>query len=155
MGTWTNMDGLEVNFGLDRAKVIPSGNTSATPKVFELAIDATELSNTASAPTADAAFLPPNAVIKSATVIVTEAFASSGAATLNIGAFQSDGTAIDADGIDASVALADLAANKAVVADGAMVGSADTQSVNTYIQATWGTAAFTAGKAKVLIEYVA
>ena len=74
---------------------------------------------------------------------------------MTIGTYQQDGTVVDADGIDATIALAALAANKAVACDGAAAGGTATVGANdVYIEAIYGTAAFTAGEAKLVIEYI-
>ena len=84
---------------------------------------------------------------------------SVGGTNVNIGlsSLAADGTVsvIDADGIDQTVATAALAANKAVVCNGALVGGADTVgAANAYMSLVYGTAAFTAGAAKLVIEYI-
>ena len=51
--------------------------------------------------------------------------------------------------------LAALAANKGVACDGAAVGGTATVGANdVYVEAIYGTAAFTAGEAKLVIEYI-
>jgi hypothetical protein len=88
-------------------------------------------------------------------LIVTTAFTSGGAATLTLGLQQKDGTIIDADGIDATIALAALAANLAVACDGALVdGTATVGSADAYLSVIYGTAAYTAGAAKLVLEYI-
>ena len=84
------------------------------------------------------------------------AFTSGGSATLGIGAYNSAGSAIDADGIDATIALTAInATTKAVACDGALVGGAVmTGAADAYIKANYGTAAFTAGAAKLVITYI-
>tara|TARA_R110002110_G_scaffold25998_5_gene96063 strand:+ start:874 stop:1092 length:219 start_codon:yes stop_codon:yes gene_type:complete len=63
--------------------------------------------------------------------------------------------AIDADGIDAAIAKADLAANKAVACNGALVGgTATVGAADAYVGALYATAAFTAGAGKLVIEYI-
>ena len=98
--------------------------------------------------------IPAGAFITRAYLVVKTAFTSGGSATLDIGLVNAAGTAVDHDGIDAAVALAALAANKAVVADGASVGGTVTYSSDTYVQATYNTAAFTAGAAYVDVVYI-
>lgn len=96
--------------------------------------------------------IPANARIKEATLRVITAFA--GGTSYNIGLYQSDGTVIDADGIDAAVATAAIdAVGETVACDGALVantagiGSADGQIV----LAATGT--YTAGKAVLRVVY--
>jgi hypothetical protein len=96
--------------------------------------------------------IPANAFIKSATLRVLTAFA--GGASYNIGLYQADSTVIDADGIDAAVALTAIdAVGETVLCDGALVagllgiGAAAGQVV------VAATGTFTAGKAVLTIEY--
>jgi hypothetical protein len=120
-----------------------------------MTITGTDLAASAATPQDHDAFIPAGSFITSASLIVTSAFTSGGSATLTIGAYQQDGTTVDADGIDATVALAALAANKGVACDGALVGGTATVGANdVYIEANYGTAAFTAGEAKLVIEYI-
>lgn len=155
MGIWSNDDGLEVRFGLDRTTEQPSGNTSAEEKVlvWKLA-DATELGDTDTAAVAgDEAFIPAGAVIKDAYLVVDTAFASGGAAVLDLGLKQAAGTNIDDDGLDAAVPLTAINAdNDVLVCDGALIGTR--LANNSYVMATYDTAAFTAGAGKLVIKYI-
>lgn len=96
--------------------------------------------------------IPANSLIKSAQLHVTTAFTSDGAATLELGTQETDGTVIDADGLD-SLAVAALTVNSWHVLDGALVG-ATSGTVDSQIAIDDGTAVFTAGEARLLIEYV-
>lgn len=113
--------------------------------------------------------IPANARIKEATLTVITAFA--GGTSYDIGLYQEDGTVIDADGIDAAIALAAInTAGNRVRSDGALVSSftVDATSVSTteppaYTAPTIGAAAgqivvaatgtFTAGKARLRVVY--
>lgn len=154
MGIWTNEDGLEVRFGIDRATSADSGGTSAEEKVhvFDIA-DATELGDTDTAAVAgDAAYIPAGAIVKDAYFVVDTAFTSGGSAVLDLGLKEADGTNTDDDGID-SLALAAIDADDDVVeADGALVGTRLAE--DSYVMATYDTAAFTAGAGKLVIKYV-
>lgn len=154
MGIWTNEDGLEVRFGIDRSTTAPTGGTSAEEKVhvFDIA-DATTLGDTdTAAASGDAAYIPAGAVIKDAYLVVDTAFTSGGVAVLDLGLKEADGTNIDDDGIDAAVALGALSADDVVVADGALIGTR--LSKDAYVMATYDTAAFTAGAGKLVVKYV-
>ena len=155
--SYTNSDGLFVITknaqGAARDNGLNAQNGVKT-MVFELK-DATKLGTAAVDPQPNDAFIPAGAYITKASLVVTTAFTSGGSATLGIGLQQADGTIIDADGIDAAVAVADLAANKAVVCNGALVGgTATVGAANAYMSVVYGTAAFTAGAAKLVIEYI-
>ena len=154
--TWTNADGLEVLMHGEQGEVKTNGTTvtSVTNQlVYEIA-DATLLGTAAVDPKANDSFIPAGAYITKAYLIVETAFTSAGLATLTLGTQTSAGADIDADGIDAAVATAALAANKAVVADGALVAGVDTVgAANAYLGAT-AAGTYTAGKVKVVIDYV-
>lgn len=98
--------------------------------------------------------LPAGSYIWSATLLVKDVFDSaSDTATLGIGTFDSAGAAIDADGIDAAIAETALdAAGDSVECDGAQVGGL-ALSEDAWIGAVWGTEAFTAGSARLIVEY--
>lgn len=101
------------------------------------------------------AFIPAGSHIVSANTYIKTAFA--GGTTYDMGLYQRDGTVIDADGIDAAVALAAMDADgDMVVNDGAMVAptaGANTTTVDAYfVVAATGT--YTAGKARTVIRYV-
>lgn len=91
-----------------------------------------------------------NASIVSAKLIVGTAFV--GGTSYNIGLYEEDGTVIDADGIDAAVATAALTAGTVIDCDGALVGETVGAAKGHLVVAATGT--FTAGTAKLVIEYV-
>jgi hypothetical protein len=106
--------------------------------------------------------MPAGSHLVKATLVVDEVFTSAGSATLTIGTYKSDGAAVDADGIDATIAITAIDAVGDVIAcNGAQINTvvlntAPTGSVNdgVYLSALFGTAAFTAGKARLILEYV-
>lgn len=155
MATWTNEDGLLVRFDLSRGPAVRvDGTKNAEDHRLVVNLpDATALATTdTAAAVADEAFIPAGAIITRAYFVVDTAFTSGGSATLDIGTKQADGTNIDDDGIDAAVAVAALAANAVIAADGALVpGRAVTH--NSYIMFTYNTAAFTAGAGRLIVEY--
>jgi hypothetical protein len=150
---WTNADGLLVRFGELRSAVRTDGIKNAEDHRLVISLpDATALGTTdTAAATADEAFIPAGAVITRAYFVVDTAFTSGGSATLSIGTKQAAGTNIDADGIDATVAVAALAANAVIDCDGALVPGQAT--ADSYIMFTYGTAAFTAGAGRLIVEY--
>lgn len=96
--------------------------------------------------------IPANAHIVKATLRVITAFA--GGTSYNIGLNQPDGTVIDADGIDAAVALTAIdAVGETVLCDGALV--ANTAGIGTAVGQVViaATGTFTAGKASLEVEY--
>lgn len=95
--------------------------------------------------------IPKGALIASAILFVVETFTSGGAAVLNLGTEEADGSVEDVDGIDA-VALADLTEGNVVVCDGAQIGTAAAEHLQ--ISVADATAAFTAGKARLVVTYI-
>lgn len=96
--------------------------------------------------------LPANSRIRRATLTTITAFA--GGTSYNIGLYQSDGTVIDADGIDAAVATAAInAEGESVVCDGALVNNTAGigAAAGQVVFAATGT--FTAGKARLTVVY--
>jgi len=152
---YVNADGLEILTAGEAGVAAKRGTAVSPKKALVMTITGTDLASSAATPQDHDAFIPAGSFITSASLIVTTAFTSGGSATLTIGAYQQDGTTVDADGIDATVALAALAANKGVACDGALVGgTATVGAADVYIEANYGTAAFTAGEAKLVIEYI-
>lgn len=96
--------------------------------------------------------LPANSRIKTATLTVITAFA--GGTSYNIGLSQPDGTVIDADGIDAAVATAAIdAVGETVACDGALVANTAGIGANDAQVTVAATGTYTAGKARLRIEY--
>lgn len=96
--------------------------------------------------------IPANARVKEATLEVITAFA--GGTSYDIGLYQEDGTVIDADGIDAAILLAAIAADHAtVLCDGALVNALTGigAAAGQIVVAATGT--FTAGKARLRVVY--
>jgi hypothetical protein len=157
MGTWTNSDGLYIKFGVDEATQHKVGQYQADVAglhVIEAEILWSDLAATGSTTIlSDTLYIPSNAFIESATFRVETAFASAGSATLTFGLIRKDrSTAIDADGIDATIAVAALTAGATITCDGALIGT----RLSTYpalLTALEGTAAFTAGKGVLRITY--
>lgn len=156
MADWTNSDGLEVRFTNPEAGQTGAG-VSTLGAVKNIVLDFDFATAITAAADGHEAFIPAGSYIKSATLIVTTAATSGGTATLTIGLAQKDGSVIDADGIDAAIALADLAAAKVVKCNGDLAGGvASIGANNAYIYTTPTTAgdAFTAGRGKLVIEYI-
>lgn len=87
--------------------------------------------------------IPADAYIKSSVLFVTEAFV--GGTSIEIG------SEADADGLD-TVAVADLVEDAVIVNDGALVGAAWDSSPSTVELSATGT--FTAGKGRLVVEYI-
>lgn len=156
---WTNKDGLVVWFGTERGETQAGGVTSATPKTLVHKFTYADIADTdTAAAEADAPFIPKGAFIKSANLYVTTAFAGA-TATLDIGLKVAAGTNTDDDGIDSAIAVTALdAVGDVIVCNGAYVASSDLTGIrltaDQYIMTTWDTAAFTAGAATLIVEYI-
>ena len=161
MPLWTNSDGLRVRSGLTEAEGSLVGKPSAkgTQQEIVCILEASRMDLTGGLIDPDSTVaIPANSRIVSARLVVTEAFDSGGAATLDLGLANADGTYtnLDEDGIDTAIAEADIdTAGKAVVCDGALVGatSGALTSVISYPSYDVDTAAFTTGKAFLTIVY--
>ena len=128
--TWTNSDGLVVGFGTHTSDnnvmaVVEGG----TVKQYTIDLpDATAIEDTDAITVAGS--IPPQSVtiprgsyIKSASFVVTTAFTSGGAATLDIGTYSTAAVVDVANGIDVDIALSDINAIGEVVAcNGTLVG---------------------------------
>jgi hypothetical protein len=154
---WTNADGLEVRFTGPEANQSGAG-VSTLGAVKNLIVDFTFSEAITAAAWSHEAFIPAGSYIKAATLIVTEAANTSGTATLTIGLAEKDGTVIDADGIDATIAETVLDDTNIVVkCDGALAGGTVTIGAKNgyvYTTPTTGADAFTAGKGRLVIEYI-
>ena len=154
--SYVNADGLEILTAGEQGTAAKRGTSlSSQKKSLVMNITGTEVPSSVATPQDHDAFIPAGSYITSASLIVSTAFTSGGSATLTIGTYTQAGAAVDADGIDAAVALAAIGADKAVACDGAAVGgTATVGGADVYVEAIYGTAAFTAGEAKLVIEYI-
>lgn len=153
--SYTNADGLRVlTFG-GQGEVLDRGVTESGTLVIDIA-DFTAIGSTFGAADIDVnkAVLPAGAVITGATLVMTTGATSGGLATLSVGTYNAAGTAIDADGIDAAVAVAALGASAVVRCDGAQAaGVGGYLTADAHVGLIWGTAAFTAGAGKLIVEF--
>jgi len=149
--SYTNADGLLVL--TDGAAGIPADNgltAVGAKKTMLVNIDLTKGDQALN--TATDAAIPAGSYITAASLVVKTAAA--GGTNVTIGLITAAGADIDADGIDATVATADLAANKAVACDGALVGgTATVGAADGYVDID-ATGTFTAGELLLVIEYI-
>lgn len=153
---WDNDDGLTVGFGTRTTENNLGGALQTGGDVegqIVLDIVATDLTDS-DVPTnfEQGAKIPANSHIRDAVLVTNAEFTSDGSAVLDIGTVSSDGTFDDDDGIDAAVALGDLGADAVVDCDGAQVGTVITEDL--WLAATYDTAEFTAGNARLYVTYV-
>jgi hypothetical protein len=155
---WTNQDGLVVGFGQRDVSENSAKKIAVEGAVEELVLDlndAVELEDTQDVSgnaIVNGAEIPAGSLIVSATLVVTEAFASGGAAVLDVGTYNADtGAAVDDDGLIEAAALGALGADAVVTGAGGQVGAVVGERVK--VAATFDAAAYTAGKARVVIKY--
>lgn len=155
MATWANEDGLIVRFQNEFEAKEGNQFVGGPVRALTVEMDYDDLWGAADVD-ARMAYLPANAYITGAWVLVDDAFESGGATTLSIGLCQVDGTVIDADGIDATIAKTVIDGDDdAVVCDGALVGGVlNIGSAAGYVYFTVGTGPYTAGHAKLVIHYI-
>lgn len=161
--TWTNSDGLVVGFGKHTSDNNVPGEAQpvGVVKTAVVEIVGTDLVDTFAAANVkpQALTIRRGSIIKDAYLVVHQAFTSGGAATLDLGTWGKSAAVVDdADGIDVDIALAALAEGAVVQCDGALVNAAiaagATSNSEVVIAPSYETAAFTAGKASLYVEYV-
>lgn len=157
MATWTNNDGLPIEFGTTKSTSSTGGepDQSGDRRKMTLDIDLTTLVDaSALVGFVDSHELPEGAIIHAATLTVLEA-AAGATAVLDIGVIDASADATgtdDDDGFAAAVAVASLTPAGAEIAGaGALVNTVLDASYR--VAASYDTAAFTAGKVRLLIEY--
>lgn len=159
---WTNSDGLPVRFHREEGTVnvsgrVPAADTTVNRVLWKL--DYSKFNGTTGTQyeTPSTVFIPKGATLVRATLVVTTGFTSGGSATLDIGLQQKGGTEIDNDGIDAAIAKTAIdTVGEQVACDGALVATTGGGKLgyNAYLYVKAGTAAFTAGKADLVVEYI-
>jgi hypothetical protein len=173
-GTHVNADGLEVRYGAFHKDPANRDNRSAAPVVagvekqlvMNVVLDRIGSVDGVSFPadldndgtndgfTNADPYIPAGAVIRSAELYMSEAATSAGSATIVVGTYEKDGTAIDADGLIASTGKASLTATAGIEGAGALIGEVGSATKNSYIGFAVGTAVFTAGEGKLVVTYV-
>lgn len=160
--TWLNNDGLLVKFGTEKAvpEVAGEYKTYGATRTVECVLDLTTLTaSSAIIAGVDNARFPTGAQIESVEV-VTEVAATGSGAVFNLGFIKNDrSTALDADGLIAALPLAsvDAAGERTLLTvgasyAGALIGTSLTD-VGPYLVADYDTAAFTAGKVRIRINF--
>ena len=108
---YTNSDGLNIRFGLEKGSPAKEGviSTMGDESVLKVKVVGVDLASSgAPLATHPLAGIPTGAHLISARLYVTEAFTSGGSGTLTLGLYHDDGdgtfSVIDEDGIDATIA---------------------------------------------------
>ena len=157
--SYINADGLYTVTGLAQGAVQDKGTAvDDVRKTLVYTIDFKTLGSTFGAANIDPndPAIPAGAYIVDAYLITSTGVTSGGAATLSVGTYLADGTAVSAGGVTSASAITTVdTAGKVLKCAGTLVNAAATTgAAPVYIGALWGTAAFTAGKGKLVIEYV-
>lgn len=160
---WANPDGLDVYYGRRPTEnhIASTVNAANGRKIVQMYVRGEDIVASVADDAAGVAdtrgvVIPAGAVIEQATLTVSETFTSGGAATLDIGLVNaSTGLVLDMNGIDAAVAIAALDASDLVKCDGALVfpTAAAPLAAAQRVLFGYGTAAYTAGSAKLTITY--
>lgn len=161
--TWSNSDGLVVGFGTHTSDNMVPAVTSekGAVKTMQMLIVGTQVPASWTSAT-----VPPQGVlikrgsfIQRAKLVVQTAFTSGGAGTLSIGTYSPAAVTDVAAGLLSAAALATINTVGAVsVLAGTLVNGVlplgGTSDSDVLILPIFGTAAFTAGKAVLTVEYV-
>lgn len=158
-----NSDGLSIRYGTSQGQV----NVIGSPKQAGLHktlvidfgyqdLDPYTSSNSFFGGTPDV-WIPAGSSIVSANLYVTTAFDSGSTATLGLGFVKFDGTELDYDGIDVTIAETAIdTIGKVVACDGALIagsGGAVLLTHDAYPSYDVGTASYTVGQARLVITY--
>lgn len=157
---WYNSDGLYVKFGTEEGQVATVGEvrTAGVNRETVITLDLTTL--TSSDAILDyATYIPKDAFIESVTIETLVSATSGGSATLSVGLYKSDTTtAISATALVAAATVASLgnAGTRTILTlgstyAGAKIGS--TPDFPALISAKYATAAFTAGKVSIRVQW--
>ncbi len=158
MAIYTNNDGLEVRFGSDIGKrgmraAVTTGAGKRRELVLE--IDLPKLGAGGTGFTSDLnndgvneAFNPSNTPLPVGAVLdqvrIVELVAPAGGTGITIGTFRENGTVVNASGIATNISGA----------AGAQIGTAVAQATGPWYVAAVATGTYTAGRIKVVIEYI-
>jgi hypothetical protein len=162
MAQWQNDDGLTVRFGQDQAR-----ETDIVPGFQKMAVNylvmdvnggdepdyTTDLNNdgTNNGFSDQDNYIPAGSFITRAIWINEVLFA--GGTDYDIGLFEQDGTVINVDGIEEALLVTVIdGTNDTVLLDGAEVGGILSTTLDSYVKFT-PNGTFTAGKAKLILEY--
>ena len=170
--TWYNADGLLVQFGDDHNDRANQDNLAMAPStagaekeiIINVVLDrlgtgvsySTDLNNdgTKNGFNSGDPYIPAGAVVRSCELYMSETATSAGSAVIEVGAYEQDGSVIDANGFIASTAVAALGAGVGIEGAGADIGEAVSTTLDAYIGVDVNTAAFTAGEGKLVLKYV-
>lgn len=169
---WDNDDGLVIKFGTERSKQPRAGEVRTAGPVHTLTMDVdfSDLLNNAPGAGFDVdsdaggdfdsfsgmqTFIPAGSLVTRATFFALTDWAdSAGTMDIDVGAYQKDGTAIDADGFIANMLEGVLDVGELVEGAGALV-STTIGLLDAYVVIQdVGVATLSAGTGRLVIEYI-
>ncbi len=169
---WDNDDGLVIKFGTERSASPRAGEVSTlgAVKTLTMDVDFADLERALGAGfdvDSDAggdfdsfsgfqAFIPASSLVTRATFFALTDWAdSAGTMDIDVGVYQKDGTAIDADGLIVAMLEGDLDVGELVEGAGAIVGTT-VGLLDAYIAITeTASATLSAGTGRLVVEYIA
>lgn len=155
--TWSNADGLVVGFGTRTVEVNSAHGVNLGGQRQQLKVrvkGGSEIKDSdVSGQLLYSGTIPAGSLLESAKLIVKTAFAGTNA-VMDIGTYNaSTGAAVADNNIDSAIAVTSIDGDGDVITcDGAAIGTVLT--VDSKVGITYDTAAFTAGEAELIIEYV-
>ena len=155
---WNNSDGLLIKYGYEEAQVGGGGEFAVVDDVHTVEFDIrwNMLNAFGTRTILDETVRIPNGVIIISALFTTEVpFTSGGAATLSVGLCSPDRTTVfSATGLINATALTTMdAVGEVVTGAGASLNTVLANAAPNLIQATVGTANYTAGRGKLRIRY--
>lgn len=154
--SWINDDGLYIRFGVEKTVETLGGEstTDGNDRTLTMSFAAEDLGAlTVNKIMLEGVTVPDGAVLRSATLNVTEAFVGA-TGTLDIGLVDSDRTTeFDFDGIDAAIAVTALTEGAVIECDGVLIGTVLDNTLPMYVTMRNNTADFTAGEAQLVVKY--
>lgn len=141
----------ETNTGLDN-QVSTMGLTKQRELYFDFEQANAGLPTSNADVDAGVLVIPAGSIVTAAYLEVSTAFTSGGSATLELGIEGTDGSTVDADGLD-TIAVAALTAGSFVLLSGAIVGAV-VGAADVQISVDDAVAVFTAGVGRVIVEYI-
>ena len=147
--SYTNADGLRVLTNGDAG--VPAGNgVNAASEIKTMVVSIDTTAGAVDFNNAEDAFIPVGSFLKSATLLPTTTLV--GGTSIDLGFVDADGNALDADGIVDAATLAEI--NAGHVCDGADIGTVISSTKDAYVSLSVVTGTFTAGVAKLVLEYI-
>lgn len=147
--SYTNADGLRILTNGD-AGVAADNGTTAVPEIKTMVVSIDTTAGAVDFNNGEDAFIPAGSFLKSASLFATTTLV--GGTSIDLGFKTAAGAAIDADGIVDAATLAEI--NAGHVCDGADIGTVIDASNDAYVSVSVVTGTFTAGVAKLVLEYI-